>query len=163
MGIFGSKRDILMFKSINRELLEDVISQQCGYYKVILQNTKPNVYGESMNKTYIGPVLINCLIDRGDYEASRYEQLVDSNRDVTFRFFKDHLVDANIVSEIGDVIMYNESYYEVDNVNENQLILGKDNDYAYSQGLENFGSSHSIICVTHYVSPDKLGIVKERL
>ena len=59
--------------------------------------------------------------------------------------------------------MYNELYYEVDNVNENQFIIGKDNDYAYSQGLENFGSSFSIVLTTHFTSGDKLGITKQRL
>jgi hypothetical protein len=55
--MFGSSRDIDTFKIISKELVNDVISQQCGYYKVILQDTKSNIYGESQNKTYIGPVL----------------------------------------------------------------------------------------------------------
>jgi hypothetical protein len=59
--------------------------------------------------------------------------------------------------------MYNELYYETDNINENQLILGKDPDYSYSQGLENFGSSFSIILKTHLTSPERLGIEKLRL
>jgi len=88
---------------------------------------------------------------------------VDVNRSITFRFLRDHLIDANVIPEIGDILMYNELYYEVDNVNENQLILGKDNSYAYSSGLENFGSSYSIILTTHYTSDDKLGIAKQRL
>jgi hypothetical protein len=163
MALYGSARDVLFMKSISRELLEDVVSQQIGYYKIVLGSTKPNVYGESLNKSYIGPVLINCLIERGDFAATKNEQLVDTTRAVSFRFLRDHLVDANVVPEVGDIIMYNESYYQVDNVNENQLVLGKDNNYAYSEGLEKFGSSFSIICVTHYTSPDALGIAKERL
>jgi hypothetical protein len=59
--------------------------------------------------------------------------------------------------------MYNELYYEVDNVNENQFILGKNPDYQYSNGPQNFGQSYSIILTTHLSSPDKLGITKERL
>lgn len=163
MAMFGSKRDINFFKSISRELMEDVISTQCGYYKVILDQTQPNVYGEAMTKYYMGPVLINCLIQREDFTATMGDFGPDYNRDINFRFLKDHLVDANVVPETGDVIMYNELYYKVDGVNENQLVMGKDSDYAYSSGLENFGSSFSIICVTHFASPDKLGIVKQRL
>ena len=41
--------------------------------------------------------------------------------------------------------------------------LGKDNEYAYSDGLENFGSSWSIIVTTHYARPEKLGITKQRI
>ena len=163
MALFGSSRDVSTFKGIARELLENVISQQIGYYKYMLNDTTVNVYGEGVDRYYIGPVLINCLIERGDYAAASVDQALDVNRPATFRFLKDHLKDANIVPEIGDVVMYNELYYEVDNVNENQLILGKDNDYAYSDGLENFGNSFSIILTTHFTSGDKLGITKQRL
>jgi hypothetical protein len=163
MALFGSSRDVSTFKGIARELLENVISQQVGYYKYMLEDTTINVYGEGKDRYYIGPVLINCLIERGDFSATSFDQSIDVNRPVTYRFLRDHLVDANVVPEIGDIIMYNELYYEVDNVNENQLILGKDNSYSYSDGLENFGSSFSIILTTHYTSADKLGINKQRL
>jgi hypothetical protein len=163
MALFGSSRDIRTFKGMSRELLENVISQQIGYYKYMLDDSTINVYGEGVNRNYIGPVLINCLIERGDFDTVSEAQTIDVRRDVTFRFLKDHLVDANIFSEIGDIIMYNEMYYEVDNVNENQFILGKDNSYAYSAGLENFGESYSVSLNTHYTSDDKLGIAKQRL
>ena len=163
MAIFGSSRDVSTFKGIARELLENVISQQVGYYKYMLNDTTVNVYGEGMNRYYIGPILINCLIERGDFSTVTKEQVLDVARPATFRFLKDHLQDANVVPEIGDILMYNELYYEVDNVNQNQLILGKDPNYAYSEGLNEFGSSFSIIVTTHYTSGDKLGITKQRL
>jgi hypothetical protein len=163
MALFGRLRDIQVFNTVNRELLEDIISQQIGYYKVKLNDTSTNVYGEAMNKYYIGPVLLNCLIERGDFGVSRIEYNLDVIRETTFRFFKNHLIDANVFPEIGDVIFWNEHFFEVDNVNENQLIVGKDSDYAYSEGLENYGNSLSIILNTHYASPDKLGINLNRL
>lgn len=163
MAIFGGRRDVNFFKSISRELIEDVISQQVGYYKVRLGDTQTNIYGEALTKYYIGPVLINCLIERNDFTAAETEFGPDYKRDVGFRFLKDHLVDANIVPETGDVVMYNQLYYEIHGVNENQLILGKDPDYSYSEGLENYGSSFSIICLGHFASPDRLGIERQRL
>ena len=163
MALFGSSRDVSIFKGIARELLENVISQQVGYYKYMLNDTTINVYGEGMNRYYIGPILINCLIERGDFSTVTKEQVLDVARPATFRFLKDHLQDANVVPEIGDILMYNELYYEVDNVNQNQLILGKDPNYAYSDGLNEFGSSFSIIVTTHYTSGDKLGINQQRL
>ena len=163
MALFGSSRDVSTFKGIAKELLENVISQQVGYYKYMLNDTTVNVYGEGMNRYYIGPILINCLIERGDFSTVTKEQVIDVARPATFRFLKDHLQDANVVPEIGDILMYNELYYEVDNVNQNQLILGKDPNYAYSDGLNEFGSSFSIIVTTHYTSGDKLGITKQRL
>jgi len=163
MALFGSKRDIGTFKGITRELVENIISQECGYYKIILPETENNIYGESLQKYYIGPVLINCLIDRSDFSFTQGDFGTDLTRPVTFRFFKDHLVDADVVPEVGDVVMYNEAYYLVDSMNQNQLIIGKDPDYSYSEGLENFGSSYSIILTCHYASPDALGIKENRI
>lgn len=163
MSLFGSARDIATFKIFTKELVEDIISQEVGYYKVMLSNTPVNVYGEAMNKQFIGPVLIPCLIVRGDFNIEGTDYGPDTVRTVDFRFFKDHLIEANVVPEVGDFVMYNQDYYEVDNVNENQLILGKNPDYQYSDGPEDFGQSYSIILTTHYSSPDKLGITLERL
>tara|TARA_R110002073_G_scaffold4613_8_gene29800 strand:+ start:285 stop:515 length:231 start_codon:yes stop_codon:yes gene_type:complete len=64
--------------------------------------------------------------------------------------------------------MYQEGYYEVDNVNANQYFMGKNPDYPNSPqiqnpGLDEFGSSISIIVETHYVPADKVGITQERL
>ena len=163
MALFGTTRDVTMFKGISVEFVHNVATQQIGYYKVILPATQPNVYGEAFVKEYIGPVLLNCLIDRGDFTTVTDSFGPDSRREVTFRFLKDDLVVANVVPETGDIIMYNELYYEVDNPNENQLIVGKDPAYAYSDGLQNFGSSFSIILNTHMTSPERLGITQQRL
>jgi len=163
MAIFGSKRDITTFTGISRELVEDVASQDIGYYKIVLKDTPVNIYGEATSKYYIGPVLLNCLIERGDREYDKQDFGIQTKRIVTFRFMKYHLIKANVVPEAGDVVMYNESYYQVDGVNENQLILGKDSDYAYEQGLENFGNSFSVIVSTHLTSPDALGITQQKL
>lgn len=163
MALFGSRRDIRFFKGITKEVVENIVSTSIGYYKIVLGDTPVNVYGEALNKYYIGPVLINCLIERSDTTSSQTDVALDLNRSFKFRFFKDHLKDANVVPEIGDVVMWNETYFEVDNVIENQLIWGKDNEYAYQPGLENFGESFSIILEAHYASPDRLGINKNRL
>ena len=163
MALFGSRRDITMFTGVAKELVHDVITQQIGYYKVVLSDTVPNVYGESLTKQYIGPVLLNCLIERGDFTTQNDDFGPDTRREVTYNILKDDLIVANVVPEVGDIIMYYELYYEVDNVNENQLILGKDSDYSYSQGLENFGNSFSIKLSTHLTSPERLGIQQFRL
>jgi hypothetical protein len=75
---------------------------------------------------------------------------------------------ADIVPEVGDIIMWYESYWEIDNVNDNQLFVGKDPAYPYNEnplnpGLENFGTNLSIICAAHYVPADKVQITRERL
>ena len=163
MALFGSVRDAAMQIGVAQEFVGNVVTQQIGYYKVILPATQPNVYGEALVKDYIGPVLINCLIVRGDFNTVVDDFGPDSRRDADFRFLKVDLEAANVVPETGDIIMYNELYYEVDNVNENQLFLGKDPQYAYSAGLNNFGASISIVLNTHFTTPERLGITQQRL
>ena len=169
MALFGTQRDVSLIKSINRELMGDIITQQCVVYKLNISDTKVNIYGESSGaKYYEEPVLFNVLIERGDQTYSSDDMGVDYNREVEFRFFRDDLVDASVVMEPGDIIMYYESYFEVDNVIDNQLFVGKDPRYPYdtnpfNPGLENFGTNESIICKTHYTPADKVQITKERL
>ena len=163
MALFGSAKDILTFTGMAREVMENIVSQAIGYYKYKVDQVDVNVYGEGMNKYFIGPVLLNCLIDRGDFEPVKDDFGVNVERKNTFRFLKYHLIQANIFPEPGDIIMYNEDYYHVDNVNENQLIVGKDPDYSYENGLNNFGTSFSILLETHLSSQEPLGITKNRL
>jgi hypothetical protein len=163
MALYGKNRDILLFQGLNTELLHKIIEQQVGYYKPVLDNTPANLYGEAQNKTWLGPVLIKCLLDRGEQEVTNDDFGVDRNRTLNVRFFRKDLVDANVVPEIGDAILWNEDYYEVDNLVENQLFVGKDPSYPYSDTVDNFGSSHSIILECHYTRPERLGIKEERI
>lgn len=162
MALFGRSRDILLFNSVNRELLPDIITQQIGYYRVSLESSTTNMYGESTSKYLSEPALLNCLITRGEQTWSSDEWGPDVNRTLEFAFFRQDLVDLELVPEVGDYIFYYENYYEVDGVKENQYFVGKIPEYSYSEGLQNYGSSISIICSGHLVPADKLGISIER-
>ena len=159
----------------------DIITQQCSFYKFKIEETKINLYGEAAEeKYYMGPVLLNCLIERRDQEYPETDLGTDFNWGATFKFLRDDLLDKNkdfnldttlygadLVPEVGDIIMYNEGYYEIDNIISNQYFVGKNPDYPnatnpLNPGLEEFGSSISIICETHYVPADKVGITQER-
>lgn len=162
MALFGRQRDVLLINSINRELINDIVTQQIGYYKPTLVKTVSNIYGEAVNKFFNEPLLINCLIQRNDQEWSSDEFGSDVNRELTFGFFREDLMDLQVLPEVGDVIFFQENYYEVDSVQENQLFVGKNPEYPYSEGLEQFGTSISIICRGHLVPADKYGLSKER-
>jgi hypothetical protein len=154
-----------MFSNINNELLGQVIEQKVGYYQVVLDETPANIYGENLNKTFRGPVLINCLLERGNIDSANDDFGVDTTRPLTVRFFRPHLIAANVVPNIGDIILWNEDYYEIDNVNENQLVVGKDPSYAYSDanGVPDSGTSLSIIVTCHYTRPERIGLRDDRL
>ena len=169
MALFTTQRDISLFRHLNRELLWDIITQQCVYYKLQLEETKVNIYGEASGaKFYNPPVILNALIAREDQNQPVSDLGVDFAWNIEFRFFRDDLVDANLVPEVGDIIMYNEGYYEVDGTNANQYFSGKNPDYPnepnpLNPGLDNFGTSVSIICNTHYVPADRVQITRERI
>ena len=168
MALFGRQRDINLFTTINRELLGDVITQQCAIYTIKLEESVINIYGEAANgKFYNDPVLLNCLVERSDQEFPENDMGVDFDWKIDFKFLRQDLKDANIVPEVGDIIMYYDNYYEVDDTNSNQYILGKNPAYNYAEnplnpGLEQFGANYSIICKTHIVPADKVEITKER-
>ena len=159
-ALFGSSRDVSMFRYVNRELLWNVVSQQCVYYKYNLIETKVNMYGESNDGHYFQePVILFCLIDRNDQEYLEDGIGVDFVWGTNFSFLVDDLTDANIFPQIGDIIEYQNGYFEVDNVVSNQLFVGKDPEYPNYDGnginptnpdLENFGYNTSVVVKTHY-------------
>ncbi len=162
MALFGGSRDISLFRHINKELINNIIQQSVGYYKVALDKTISNLYGESSNKTYNDPVLVNCLIERTPQTWVETEFGTNVNQDITVRFLRDILVDIQLVPEVGDVILWQENYYEIAGIVENQLVVGKDPSYAYDDTTD-FGSSISIIVTAQYIRPEKLGLKQERL
>lgn len=161
MSIFGSQRDFALITKMNRALLRDIIEQEVGYYKISLEETQSNIYGESTQKVYYDPVIFQCLITRGDQVISVDDFGPDLSRELSFAFLRQDLVDGNIVPEVGDIIMLNEDYYEVDTVRENQFFFGKDNNYNYARS-DAYGASISIVCDTHLTRADKLGILQVR-
>ena len=178
MALYGENRDVSLFRHLNRELLNNIVEQKVGYYKIVLDRTPVNLYGEATKKTYNNPVLLNCLIERGDTAPLTNEFGMDITRNMKFRFLRDDLAgidlstelspdgkgfNYNIFPEVGDVILWNNDYYEVNNVNENQLVVGKDPSYSYASQTDSYGSSWSIILECFYVRPEKLGITEERL
>ncbi len=161
MSLFGSKNDFGLIRKMNRELLREVIEQEAAYYKISLEDTQSNIYGESLHKTFLPPVLINCLLTQADQVISIDDFGPDLQRNLSFAFLRDDLVDANLVPEVGDIIMLYEQYYEVDTVRENQYFFGKDPSYNYGRS-DRFGNSISIVCDAHLTRADKLGILPAR-
>jgi hypothetical protein len=163
MALYGGSRDISLFRHINKELINNIIEQQVGYYKIALDKTISNLYGESSNKTYNDPILVNCLIERTAQEWIETDFGTNVSRIITVRFLRDILVDIQLIPEVGDVVLWQENYYEINALVENQLIVGKDPSYSYSDNNNDFGSSLSIIVTAQYIRPEKLGLKQERL
>ena len=162
MALFGGSRDISLFNTLGKELINDIIQPEVGYYKFALERTTSNVYGESVGKMYYEPVRIACLMQREDQTWSSDDFGSDVDQTLSFRFLKQELRDINLVPQVGDILLFRNNFYEVDSKIENQLIMGKDPDYAISTGASNFGNSHSIMIRTHLSRVEKLNLIPLR-
>jgi len=194
MALYGGARDISMFRRVNRELMGSIISQEVIYYKYKLTETKTNMYGEAVEgRNYADPVILFSLIEVGPQEAPTSDMGVDFTWTMTFRFLRDDLLSklneanqggfgtyqqpfiqygANIHPEVGDIIQYQNGYWEVDNTNATQFFVGKDPQYPYTDangnnplnpGLDQFGYNVEVRCDCHYVPSDRLNIIKSRM
>ena len=169
MALFGSSRDVSFIRKMNRELIGNIISQECAFYKYKLKDTITNIYGEaSKGRIYNNPVLLNALITIGDNTSPTSDLGVNFDWPMSFAFLRDDLVDADVHPEVGDIILYQESYWEVDNAGSTQFFAGKDPNFPNSinplnPGLDQFGYNVSIVCECHYVPSDKLNLIKSRL
>lgn len=156
--IFGSRRDFEVLTKINRELLSNVVEQEILYYKISLETTTTNIYGESTHKDYSTPVKLNCLIVRGDQVISIDDFGEDLTREVSFAFLRQDIERAEFLPEVGDIVEWHNDFFEVDTVRENELFLGRDNNYNLTDYGEKFGKSISIICDSHLTRREKTGI-----
>ena len=161
MSLFGSRKDFGLITKMNRELLQDIIEQEVAFYKLALQETQSNLYGESLEKTFFTPLVMQCIITRGDQVYTTDDFGPDINRELPFAFLRDDFVDLNMVPEVGDIIMLSESYYEIDAVVENEFFFGKDPAYNYARS-DKYGKSISLRCATHLTRIDKLNIAQFR-
>jgi len=161
MSLFGSRKDFRLLTKMNRELLQDIIEQEIVFYKFSVNETQANIYGESTEKTFYDPIVLQCIITRGDQQYSVDEFGPDVARELNFAFLRDDFVDLNLVPEIGDIIMLSEDYYEIDTIVENEFFFGKNPDYNYARS-DKFGKSISIRCSAHLTRVDKLGITQFR-
>ena len=162
MVLFGGSRDICFFNSVNGELLKDIIQTEVAYYKFALEQTNSNVYGESMGKNYYEPMKIACLINKDDQTWSSDDFGPDVNQSVIFSFLKKELININLMPEVGDLLLFRNNFFEINNKNENQLILGRDRDYAISTETADHGTSFSILVNAHMSRVEKLNLVPLR-
>ena len=173
--MFGRQRDISLVRKLNRELMGNIITQQAAIYKFKLEETTVNLYGEAAGEKYFdGPFLFNVLLLRQPQNYPEDEMGIGYGQNIRFAFLRDDLKDANVVPEVGDVILYQNGYYIVDSTISNQYFVGKNPDYPNNNsdgtlnplnpGLEEFGSNISIVCDTYYIPADKVAIspYKER-
>ena len=157
-GRYLSQRDRNIFERFNKELVGDlanakdgIINQTVIIYKISAYDTETNLYGEAAGGKVFNPgVQIACTIEADDFDWNTDEFGPDERQNATFSFIRQSLVDLSFVVEVGDIIEWNWGYFEVNSINENQLLGGQqDNNW-------------SIVCISHRVRSSNLNIERVR-
>ena len=88
--MYTGLRDWSLMRHLNREVMGNVITQQCALYQFKLEETKVNIYGEAAEeKYYNGPFLFNVLINRTDQQYGEDEEGIQYNQPIDFYFLLD--------------------------------------------------------------------------
>lgn len=166
MPLFGSSRDSLLVKHFNKELISRWISVEIAFYKFALPETEMTIYNESSKKVYYNPVRFFALINKEDINVNDVDTGIDISQIVTFSFLRDDLKDLDIVMEEGDIIHFDEKYYEIDNTQSTQYWLGRNPDTlpitTEGRSLYNFGYNVAVKCQTHLTRVSNLNLVDVR-
>lgn len=134
---FVSERDTQYFKHINNELVEEVIETPIILYKLNIVQTKSNIYGEAPSKAYHVGTQISAMISRQDKVPTTDGYIIDFNQTAVFSFLRTTCEEKDVYPEVGDIIEYDGSFWEINNAVENQLLA--------AQPFFNW----AIICTTH--------------
>jgi hypothetical protein len=147
MPRFVSEQDFQFFQHINKEILMDVVDVPVVLYKIIPNIATVNIYGESLDKARYRGIQLHALIKYPKTDSANEGFGFDMNQqNVEFRFQRKLLQDVEVYPDIGDIVGYNDNFYEIDNINEVQLIAGKPQ---YNQ---------SLVCLAHLTRKSLLNI-----
>lgn len=147
MALFGGQRDAKFLAAVNSELLNAVIDTEIEFYKLVVESSNSNIYGESDSKSYYDSILIPCLITKDDKSANMDDYGHTYTRSSKFAISRDILVKADFYPEVGDIVFWDNEYFEVDNVDANQYFAGKNPD-TWPNG-DSHGYSVSIVVDAH--------------
>lgn len=138
MARFVTQRDFEFIQHITRELIDETMDVGVVLYKIVVGSTTINIYGEATSKPRYTPVKVNAIVKYDKNTLERDEGFgVNQDQQVEFRFARRMLQEVSTYPEIGDIVGYNNHYYEIHNITETQLIAGKP------------GFNTAIICMAH--------------
>ncbi len=165
MPLFGSGNDARLIGSISREIMHKFLSMEVEIFKLSLNDTETNLYGESSKKTYYSPVRAFALIGKEDMNTEDTDTGIDVTQIVSFNFLRSDLVDLSIGIEEGDIIKFDEKYYEVDNTRTTQYWAGRNQETFLftTEGRDReFGLNVGIVAKTHLTRLSQLHITEIR-
>ena len=160
MALFGGQRDAKFLGSINSELINAIIDTEIEFYKLVVESSNSNLYGESESKSYYDSILIPCLITKDDKNSNMDDYGHTYTRTSKFAIARDILVKADFYPEVGDIVFWDNEYFELDNVDANQYFVGK-NPETWPNGSDH-GYSVSVVVDAHATRQTPQGILDMR-
>ena len=126
---FIPQKEFDLINSMNEELIDEVVGQSVDIYKVSVENTDENIYGESTTKYYDVGFRVNCLIMYNEPEIVQEDFGSDLNSSIEMYFQRENLASGslNFYPEIGDIVDWNDFYWEINGTTEPQLFAGHPN------------------------------------
>ena len=126
---FIPQKEIDLINVMNEELIDEIIGQSVDIYKVNVETTNENMYGESSTKYYDKGFRVNCLIQFNETTIDQDEFGADLNSSIEMYFQRENLASGslNFYPEIGDIVDWNEFYWEINGTTEPQLFGGHPN------------------------------------
>ena len=147
MALFGGQRDARFLASINSEVMNSVVDTEIEFFKLIVEESESNLYGESDKKSFYQSILIPCLITKEGKTSNMSDYGHTYTRTLQFGVSRDILERSGFYPEVGDIAFWDNEYYELDNVDANQYLAGKNPD-TWPNG-NSHGFSVSIVCDAH--------------
>ena len=124
---FVPQKEVQLFDVMNEELIDEIVGQTVDIYKISIDDTEENMYGESTTKYYNDGFRVNCLINFIEPEMLQDEFGADLNTSIEMYFHRNTLKDAGFLPEVGDIVDWNDFYFEINSITEPQLIAGHQN------------------------------------
>ena len=123
---FLPEKEFNLIQDMNEELIDEIVGQSVDVYKVNIDNTNENIYGESTTKFYDVGFRVNCLILYNAPTVTQDEFGADLNADIEMYFQRENLSSGslNFHPEVGDIVDWNKQYWEVNGITEPQLVAG---------------------------------------
>jgi len=123
---FVPQKEFDLINAMNEELIDEIVGQSVDIYKVNVENTDENVYGESTTKYYDVGFRVNCLILYNEPEITQDEFGADTNANIEMYFQRENLSSGslNFYPEAGDIVDWNDFYWEINGTTEPQLFAG---------------------------------------
>lgn len=125
MSLFRSKKDIDFIKRINREAIERVTGESVTYYSISKEYTNENFYGEAKSKIYEEPIKLYGVIDFQEQDVTTNAFGHDIVYNLKVFFLEDYLINSSVQLTEGDMIEYDDKFFEILKITEPKQIFGK--------------------------------------